>query len=216
MDETDRTQEIARGLPGQGITSETRGGATPFAGDDGKPKPAISDDGTRKPSAGSGKGGDDEQPTGPDPLFWPVIVGFVPAGIAAIEADARAPSYALGSLWLYRLEVGLAVFVVCYILALIVRLAWQGRSFGRFELPGGGGAQPADPAQKLDKATEEVDEFQTATRERFKMADSSFADIESRLEALETDQRRLHALQDAEGRMEVLQARIEAVEQEKP
>jgi hypothetical protein len=156
--------------------------------------------------------GDGETSKWPDPFFWPVLMGFVPAAFAVADADERTPSYALDSGWLYDLEVGLGVFVVCYILALIICLAWQGRSFGRFELPGGGGAAPADPAAKIDQATEEVDDFQAETRRRFKMADESFGSLESRLQALEDDQFRLRALRAAEERYADLQARIEAIE----
>lgn len=125
---------------------------------------------------------------GPDPFFWPVIVGFIPAILAAVDAKERTPSYALGSGIVYDLEVGLAVFAICYVVALIVCLAWQGRSFGRFELPGGAGAEPADPAEKIDAATNEVDDFQAEARQRFQRIDQSVASLDARLEGLETDQ----------------------------
>ncbi len=209
MSDTDRTKEDA-----EDVTAETQTGALAAAGDDGTRKPAATADGT-KPPADKGDDEDEDKKSGPDPFFWPVVVGLILAVIAAFEADASTPSFALGSLWLYRFEVGLAVFIVCYVLALTVCLAWQGRSFGRFELPGGGGADPADPSQKLDKASEEVDDFQTETRARFEIADSNFADIESRLDALEADQRRLLALREAEDRIKALQERVDAVERER-
>jgi hypothetical protein len=194
---------------------------SPVPIEDGATSAAMTTPGTGIVPAGGGEtgatGDTDDKKTSkwPDPFFWPVMLGFVPALIAALEVDKSTPSYALGSEWLYRFEVGLAVFVVCYVVSLIVCLAWQGRSFGRFELPGGGGAEPANPAVKIDEATEEVDDFQAETRLRFQVADRSFASLDSRLESLENDQARQRALQEAEERYEALQRRIEAVERER-
>ena len=84
------------------------------------------------------------------PFFWLLCVLSVPSAAATVVVAERAPAYALGSGWLYRLEVGGAFFIGVLVLALIFWLGYSGRSIGKIELPGGGGVDLAHPNLDLD------------------------------------------------------------------
>ena len=160
----------------------------------------------------SGGGDRDDRPARPHTFFWLVLSGMVPAVATAIAADKRTPGYALGSEWVYYLEIGFAVFLGCYLLALAIVLSYQGRSIGRLELPGGGGMQPPDPAQ-LQVAANAFEEFQEETRLRLKDDTASIASLEERVQTLQDDAHRLRATQEAEERYRELQGRLDALEQ---
>lgn len=160
-------------------------------------------------------GGDVEtESTRPHSFFWLVLLGTVPAVAAAVAADTNAPSYALGSEWLYHLEVGLAVFAACYLCGLAIVLSYQGRSIGRLDLPGGGGVAPGDPAH-LQVAADDLHDFQEETRLRLKEDTASLASLEERVQALQADAARLRAAQEVEARFSELRSRLDALEQPK-
>ena len=108
---------------------------------------------------------------------------MLPAGVAAISADAREPGYALDSLWVYRLQVGLAFFVGTYLLVIALWLAYQGRSFGRISIPGGPEMDLPDP--NLEAAADGFDEFEDDVRQRLDRHDDSLDDLDDRLAAVE-------------------------------
>jgi hypothetical protein len=124
------------------------------------------------------------------PFLWLPLVASVPAFGAAYFADATAPSYALNSAWVYRLEVWLAFFLGLYVAVLAIWLAQQGRSVRGIQLPGGPGIDLPDP--DLDTAASGFQEFERSTRARQDRADESIrilteqvADLQDTLTALE-------------------------------
>lgn len=105
------------------------------------------------------------------PFFWSVVVLFVPAALAALALDSSGPAYALGSVWVHRLQVGLAVFAGLYIFLLVIWLAYQGRTVQRAELPGGAGVEFPDP--DLTSAADEFDAYRTITDARITALEES-------------------------------------------
>lgn len=97
-----------------------------------------------------------------DPFFWLVVLALVPAVVVASLMDAERPSWALRSAAVHRLEVGLAVFLGGYVVALALANAFRGRTFGRLGLPGGAEFDPRDPA--LQEASEGAAEFESEAR----------------------------------------------------
>jgi hypothetical protein len=146
-----------------------------------------------------------------DPLFWLVVVGLVPAALVAWQMDPERPAWALRSAAVHRVEVGLAVYLGYYLVALALANAYRGHSLGRFALPGGGEAQLKDPA--LQEASEGAAEFEAETRGGLRDLADAVALMNGRVSALE-DRRlgeRLTRLED--GR---IQDRLAALEQTLP
>lgn len=77
--------------------------------------------------------------TRPHPLFWLSLGLLVPASLAAGAADGVAPSVALRSEWVWRLEIGIVVFLLGYVLGILLWLAYFGRTVPHVELPSGTG-----------------------------------------------------------------------------
>jgi hypothetical protein len=121
------------------------------------------------------------------PFLWGVVAGALPAVAAAATAHGRAPGYALNSRWLYRLEVGLAFLLGLYALVLILWLAYQGRSLGTIQLPGGPAVELPDP--DLDAATGFAD-FERSTRQRLDTTDESIRLLAEQVAQLRERQQR--------------------------
>ncbi len=117
-------------------------------------------------------------------LFWLLLLGLIPSGYAAVTATGRAPAWSLRSEAIYRMQIGLVVFLGIYLLALAFCLAYLGRSIGRVAIPGGGEVDPKDPA--LEKASSGAEEFQEQAR-------ASIADLGDAMDALSAQ---LTALED--------------------
>jgi hypothetical protein len=64
---------------------------------------------------------------GADPFFWLVLVGLIPAVLVGWQVSPERPSWALRSAAVYRMEVGLAVFLGSYFVALALANAYQVR-----------------------------------------------------------------------------------------
>lgn len=120
---------------------------------------------------------------GADPFFWLVLISIVPSVWVALTVKAKAPTWSLQSAVVYRLEVGLAVLLVGYIVALMTALAYTGRSIGRLGLPGGGNVDPKDPS--LSEASEGANEFQQEARNNFKDLADALGTMNERVVALE-------------------------------
>jgi hypothetical protein len=118
-------------------------------------------------------------------------VGLLPAAIAAASAEGREPGYALNSLWVYRLQVGVAFFVGVYLVVITLWLAYQGRSFGKIGVPGGPELDVPDP--NLEQAAEGFDEFVEDATTRLGHHDDSLEDLDDRLRRLERREEDLHA-----------------------
>ena len=102
------------------------------------------------------------------PFFWLLGLLFVPAVVAAFATPGRAPGYALDSAWLYRLEVGGAFYLGSLLVALTLWLAYSGRTFGDFQLPGGAGMSVPPPDPDLDDAAEGLAGYKQKTDERLR------------------------------------------------
>jgi hypothetical protein len=92
-------------------------------------------------------------------MVW-LVAGIFGAGVvvALVIADARSPSYALGSELVYRLEIGAVVVAALFFVLTSLRLASYGRTFTSF------GAGPVrteadDPARAMDAAVVDVEEL---------------------------------------------------------
>lgn len=142
-----------------------------------------------------------------DPFFWLVLVGLVPAALAAWAVDSYDPPWALRSVAVYRIEVGLVVFLASYLVALALANGYKGRSVGRLGLPGVGEVDPKDPA--LQEASEGAAEFHKETRGGLADLADAVATMNGRVSALE-DRRLGERLTQLEDR--ILGKRLPAVE----
>src|SRR4051794_10600344 len=83
--------------------------------------------------------------------FFGLYVAVCAIGVAAgLTAPADDAAWALGSTFVHRCEVGLAVGGLAYLIGAAGWLAWHGHYFPQLNLPGGFGGggepQPVDPA----------------------------------------------------------------------
>lgn len=100
------------------------------------------------------------------PFFWALWVSLLPAIAAAYYAPTVAPGYALGSAWLYRLEVGGAFFVGVFVFVLLFWLGYSGRTIRDLQLPGGGGLTVPQPNEPLDDTAEGFAGYKMKTNQR--------------------------------------------------
>ena len=116
----------------------------------------------RDKSGGDGAG--DFESKRPHALFWICLALVVPAVWAAQAADGDAPGVALHSDWVWRMEIGLLVFALGYVLAIVLWLAYFGKTVPRVELPSGTGVQVPGGGD-LERAAEETDSITAQVRE---------------------------------------------------
>jgi hypothetical protein len=100
----------------------------------------------------------------PHALFWFSLALLMPAAIAGQAADGDVPGVALHSDWVWRIEIGLLVFALGYVLAIVLWLAYFGKTVPRVELPSGTGVQVPGGGD-LKRAAEETDSITTEVRE---------------------------------------------------
>lgn len=133
---------------------------------------------------------------GADPFFWLVLLSLVPAVLVAGQVSPERPSWALRSAAVYRLEVGLVIFLGSYLVALALANAYKGDALGRVAFPGGGEVDPKDPA--LQEASEGAAEFEEETRGGLRDLAEAVSLMNGRVSALEDRQlgQRLTALED--------------------
>jgi hypothetical protein len=90
------------------------------------------------------------------PLVWLVAAIFAArVAVGLFVADARSPSYALGSQLVYRLEIGAVVVGVLLFVVTALRLASYGRTFTAF-VAGPVKTEAEDPASAMDAAVIDV------------------------------------------------------------
>jgi hypothetical protein len=119
----------------------------------------------------------------PHPLFG-FVVGAVALGIlVAVFADAREPTWALRSEWVYRAELGAAMLVLIYLPVVALLLAWRGETFRRVQAPGGAGVEM--PADELESAAHKFAQYERQTENRFKQLESAVDKLNERVERLE-------------------------------
>jgi hypothetical protein len=117
-------------------------------------------------------------------VFVVVAILLSGAAAAALIADAKSPSYALGSEFVYRVEIG-AVTVVALLFSLTaLNLASYGRTFTQF---GAGTAQASapDPAAALDDASRQLEELATDLRAELDALSNYVEELGQRLDRLD-------------------------------
>lgn len=119
---------------------------------------------------------------GANPFFGVVCVATIALVAGVVLAPNSAPGYALNAKGVYRLEIGLACFLVVYLVGLALQLAHQGRSLGKLQV-GGVSAGPL-PDPNLTAARDGFDEFERVVKERLDKHDDSLEDIDGRLNEL--------------------------------
>jgi hypothetical protein len=116
------------------------------------------------------------------PVFRLMLVASIGALAAAAVVDAPRPGVALGSDLLHRLTVFFAVLVIAYAIMMVLWLAYQGR-WASVQASGlGAGVQPAD---EIDRAADDLDEFQRDTLKRLGAHDEVLDQLRDRITALE-------------------------------
>jgi hypothetical protein len=112
-----------------------------------------------------------------------LVASLVPAVASAAAVHSLRPGYALNSEFVYRAEVGLAIYVCFYALVLLLWLGYQGRSVN-IQLPGGGGVSSPDPG--LNDAADAFEEFQKSAAARLDAHDDALEDLDRRVTVVET------------------------------
>ena len=120
---------------------------------------------------------------GAHPFFWLVAAAAVPALVTGLRVYARSPGYALNSVVVYRLEVGLGCLLGLYGLVLLLWLAYQGRAI-KVKV-GPGEIQGPDPAAGLDEAATGFEEFKEDTAARLDAHDEALESLDARLTTVE-------------------------------
>jgi hypothetical protein len=113
------------------------------------------------------------------PFYWLLWALLVPAVLAAVTAPEKHPGYAPESSWLYRLEVGGALYIGLMVIALILWLGYSGRSVGKIQLPGGGGMDFRNPDPDLDDAAEGLAGYKQKTDQRLEKLENTLVELAS-------------------------------------
>ena len=87
----------------------------------------------------------------PSKFFLVILPALVVAVLAAALAGDARPVFALRNNLVFRLEVGLAVFAILYVITLLLYLAWYGKAPQQL---GGGPATVQTTPQEVDGGEE--------------------------------------------------------------
>jgi hypothetical protein len=120
-------------------------------------------------------------------LFWIVLFAVAGGASAFATAHDHAPSYALNSNLIYRMEVGLAALAVLYVVGIALWLAWHGKGF--FELSVAGAGIKAPGAEDVEEAAGDIEEGGEAFREWRENAEANFEELDQRLQQIENPRR---------------------------
>jgi hypothetical protein len=117
------------------------------------------------------------------PVFRLLLLASLGALAAAILVDAAPrPGVALGSELLHRVIVFFVVLVIAYAIVMVFWLAYQGR-WASVQAPVlGAGVQPAD---EIDRAADDLDEYQRDTLKRLNAHDEVLDQLRKRITAVE-------------------------------
>jgi hypothetical protein len=116
-------------------------------------------------------------------VFWLLLLAAATALAAALTVDATPrPGVALGSVVLHRLAVFLGVLVLAYAAVMIMWLAYQGR-WASVQAPGLGAG--IEPAAQIDRAADDLDEYQRDTLRRLADHDEVLRQLRDRITAVE-------------------------------
>jgi hypothetical protein len=121
----------------------------------------------------------------PHPLAWFVALIVMTALAVALTVDAKEPSWALRSAWVYRAEVGTAIVGLLYVPLVALSLAWRGETFRKIQAPGGAGVEA--PAEKIGTVAERFDRYDEQAEERFERLESAVDKLNRRVDRLESD-----------------------------
>jgi hypothetical protein len=117
------------------------------------------------------------------PVFWLLVAAAAIALAAAVAVDGTPrPGVAIGSEVLHRLAVFVGVLVLAYAIVMVLWLAYQGR-WASVQAPGLGGA--VQPADQIDRAAADLDEYQHDTLRRLAEHDEVLRQLRDRISALE-------------------------------
>jgi hypothetical protein len=120
----------------------------------------------------------------PHPLVWCVGVILAVGILAALTVGAQEPSWALRSEWVYRAEVGAAIVGLLYLPLVALSLAWRGETFRKMMGPGGAGVET--PADQIDTAATEFDEFKTDNDAHLARLERAIDELNQRVAELES------------------------------
>src|ERR671924_421159 len=111
----------------------------------------------------------------PHPLAW-FVAGIVAIGVvAALVIDAKEPSWALGSVWVYRAEVGAAIVGLLYLPLVALALAWRGETFRKVQAPGGAGVET--PAREIGSAVDDFVQYREQANKSVEELESAVAKL---------------------------------------
>lgn len=121
-------------------------------------------------------------------FYWCLLSGGL-AIVTAIDLDTSSPpAVALDSPWLYRFEVGGAVFVILYALGLLLGFAFFGKALPQLDFPAGGGMQlPAEG--DLNRAAKEIDQMVEGEEDRYESLSEAVRRLDDRVTKLEDGSR---------------------------
>jgi hypothetical protein len=125
----------------------------------------------------------------PHPFFAVYLVVVAAGVLGGFKTSATAPAWALGSVFVHRCEVGLAIGGALYLVSTVGWLAWQGR-YLNLKLPGGlGGAGKSEAvdnaADSFDATAEGFNEYRKRADKRFKAIENALGNVVNRLDVLE-------------------------------
>ena len=114
-----------------------------------------------------------------------MLLGLLPAVVAASTVSGSArPGVALGSGFVHRLAVLFAVLAIAYAILMVFWLAYHGR---RASMPVPGVGADIQPADEIDQAADNLDEFQSSTQQRLRNHDEGLEQLRDRVTALEEE-----------------------------
>lgn len=119
----------------------------------------------------------------PHPFFFLVLALLGAGAVIGALAGERAPSFALYSELIYRMEVAAAVLAAGYALGVMLWLAWHGRTLRRVELPIIGALET--PEAELDAAATGVRDLAEQTSAALDAHDEAIAELDARVRDLE-------------------------------
>ena len=119
----------------------------------------------------------------PHPLVWFVTLIIGIALVVALTADAKDPSWAVRSEWVYRAEVGVAIVGLLYVPLIALSLAWRGETFRKIQAPGGAGIEA--PAAEVGSAAVDLAQYKEHVKERFDQLEAAVAKLNRRADQLE-------------------------------
>lgn len=124
----------------------------------------------------------------PNPLFFGLLAVTVLALVVASAIPPQETALGLNSHLVYRVEVGVLMWLVGYLVLAGLWLAWHRRLFKRLPVPGLGGAESPEgdmeeAANELDAARTEMEEFRSTTKDALMILGERVARIEGRLDA---------------------------------